>query len=44
MSTVDTPFSRHFYKFPPVRSLTELDSNLKACTDRIKQVIEGLSA
>ena len=28
----------------PPRPLAEIDSDLKACTDRIKQMIEGLSA
>ncbi|AZD35300.1 Type I restriction-modification system, DNA-methyltransferase subunit M [Pseudomonas chlororaphis subsp. aurantiaca] len=40
----EIPFNRHFYVFQPPRSLTEIDRELKACTDRIKQMIEGLSA
>ena len=40
----EIPFNRHFYVFQPPRSLTEIDRDLKACTDRIKQMIEGLSA
>jgi len=40
----EIPFNRHFYVFQPPRSLAEIDSDLKACTDRIKQMIEGLSA
>ena len=40
----EIPFNRHFYVFQPPRPLAEIDSELKACTDRIKQMIEGLSA
>lgn len=40
----EIPFNRHFYVFQPPRSLEEIDRDLKACTDRIKQMIEGLSA
>ncbi|EPM66077.1 Type I restriction-modification system, DNA-methyltransferase subunit M [Pseudomonas syringae pv. theae ICMP 3923] len=40
----EVPFNRHFYVFQPPRPLAEIDSDLKACTDRIKQMIEGLSA
>lgn len=40
----EIPFNRHFYVFQPPRSLKEIDRDLKACTDRIKQMIEGLSA
>ena len=40
----DIPFNRHFYVFQPPRPLAEIDRDLKACTDRIKQMIEGLSA
>lgn len=39
----EIPFNRHFYVFQPPRPLTEIDSDLKACTDRIKHMIEGLS-
>ncbi|PKL99029.1 MAG: restriction endonuclease subunit M [Gammaproteobacteria bacterium HGW-Gammaproteobacteria-9] len=39
----EIPFNRHFYVFQPPRPLAEIDSDLKACTDRIKQMIEGLS-
>ncbi len=39
----EIPFSRHFYVFQPPRPLAEIDRDLKACTDRIKQMIEGLS-
>ncbi|MBJ7374399.1 MAG: SAM-dependent DNA methyltransferase [Pseudomonas sp.] len=40
----EIPFNRHFYVFQPPRPLSEIDLDLKACTDRIKQMIEGLSA
>lgn len=40
----EIPFNRHFYVFQPPRPLAEIDLDLKACTDRIKQMIEGLSA
>ncbi len=40
----EIPFNRHFYVFKPPRLLDEIDSELKAVTDRIKQMIEGLSA
>ena len=40
----EIPFNRHFYVFEPPRPLEEIDRDLKACTDRIKQMIEELSA
>ena len=40
----EIPFNRHFYEFTPPRPLEEIDADLKLCTDRIKQMIEGLSA
>ena len=40
----EIPFNRHFYMFQPPRSLEEIDQDLKACTDRIKHMIENLSA
>jgi len=40
----EIPFNRHFYVFQPPRPLDEIDRDLKACTDRIKQMIEELSA
>ena len=40
----EIPFNRHFYVFQPPRPLVEIDRDLKACTNRIKQMIEGLSA
>jgi type I restriction enzyme M protein len=39
----EIPFNRHFYVFKPPRPLTEIDADLKVCTDRIKAMIEGLS-
>ena len=39
----EIPFNRHFYVFQPPRPLDEIDRDLKTCTDRIKQRIEGLS-
>ena len=40
----EIPFNRHFYVFQSPRPLADIDRDLKACTDRIKQMIEGLSA
>ncbi|MDT8397216.1 MAG: type I restriction-modification system subunit M N-terminal domain-containing protein [Pseudomonadales bacterium] len=40
----EIPFNRHFYVFKPPRPLEEIDTDLKQCTDRIKQMIEELSA
>ena len=40
----EIPFNRHFYVFEPPRPLEEIDRDLKECTDRIKQMIEELSA
>jgi type I restriction enzyme M protein len=40
----EIPFNRHFYEFKPPRPLEEIDADLKQCTDRIKQMIEELSA
>lgn len=40
----EIPFNRHFYVFEPPRDLSVIDTELKACTDRIKDMIEGLSA
>lgn len=37
-------FNRHFYVFEPPRALAEIDAELKACTDRILEMIQGLSA
>ncbi|MDN3517255.1 hypothetical protein QWY84_06530 [Aquisalimonas lutea] len=40
----EVPFNRKFYVFKPPRPLGEIDAELKKCTDRIKQMIEELSA
>ena len=40
----EIPFNRHFYQFTPPRPLEEIDADLKACTERIKHMIEELSA
>ena len=40
----EIPFNRHFYVFTPPRPLTEIDADLKLTTDRIKAMIEGLTA
>ena len=40
----EIPFNRHFYTFVAPRPLEEIDAELKACTNRIKAMIEELSA
>jgi type I restriction enzyme M protein len=40
----EIPFNRHFYVFELPRPLEAIDHDLKVCTDRIKQMIEELSA
>jgi type I restriction enzyme M protein len=40
----EIPFNRHFYVFEPPRPLHKIDADLKRSTDRIKQMIEELSA
>ena len=40
----EVPFNRHFYVFEPPRELAEIDTDLKKVTDRIKAMIEGLTA
>ena len=40
----EIPFNRHFYVFKPPRSLAEIDADLKRSTDRILEMIKGLSA
>lgn len=40
----EIPFNRHFYVFEPPRPLAEIDADLKVVTDRIKAMLEGLSA
>jgi type I restriction enzyme M protein len=40
----EIPFNRHFYVFQSPRPLEVIDAELKQVTDRIKSMIEGLSA
>jgi len=40
----EIPFNRHFYVFTPPRPLDEIDAELKQVTDRILEMIGGLSA
>ncbi|MDD2882939.1 MAG: class I SAM-dependent DNA methyltransferase [Rhodoferax sp.] len=40
----EIPFNRHFYVFKPPRALTEIDAELKGVTDRILNMINGLTA
>ncbi len=40
----EIPFNRHFYVFEPPRDLEAIDADLRACTERIKAMIEGLAA
>jgi type I restriction enzyme M protein len=40
----EIPFNRHFYVFEPPRSLDQIDADLLLVTDRIKVMIEGLTA
>jgi len=40
----EIPFNRHFYVFKPPRSLSEIDAELKQTTDKILEMIRGLSA
>lgn len=40
----EIPFNRHFYVFTPPRPLDAIDAELKYTTDRILQMIKGLSA
>jgi type I restriction enzyme M protein len=39
----EIPFNRHFYVFQPPRTLSAIDADLKAATDRILTMIGGLS-
>jgi type I restriction enzyme M protein len=39
----EIPFNRHFYVFQPPRPLSEIDADLKGCTDRILKMIGGLT-
>ena len=40
----EIPFNRHFYVFEPPRELTSIDADLKSYTDRIKGMIDGMTA
>ncbi len=40
----EIPFNRHFYVFQPPRPLEVIDAELRLVTDRIKAMLEGLSA
>jgi type I restriction enzyme M protein len=40
----EIPFNRQFYVFEPPRALEEIDADLRAVTDRIKAMIEGMAA
>lgn len=40
----EIPFNRHFYVFKPPRPLEEIDAELKLTTDRILEMIKGLTA
>ena len=40
----EIPFNRHFYVFEPPRTLEAIDIELKQTTDRILEMIKGLSA
>ena len=40
----EIPFNRHFYVYTPPRPLEDIDRDLKEVTDRIKAMIERLSA
>jgi type I restriction enzyme M protein len=39
----EIPFTRHFYVFKPPRTLSEIDAELKQTTDKILEMIRGLS-
>ena len=39
----EIPFNRHFYVFKPPRDLAEIDADLKGVTDRILEMIGGLT-
>lgn len=40
----EIPFNRYFYVFTPPRSLKDIDTELKQTTDKILEMIRGLSA
>ena len=39
----EIPFNRHFYVFKPPRALAEIDAELKTVTDKILEMIGGLT-
>ncbi len=39
----EIPFNRHFYVFQPPRTLSAIEADLKASTDRILILIGGLT-
>ena len=39
----EIPFNRHFYVFQPPRPLAAIDADLKVVTDKILQMLGGLS-
>ena len=39
----EIPFNRHFYVFQPPRPLSAINADLKASTDRILKMIEGMT-
>jgi type I restriction enzyme M protein len=39
----EIPFNRHFYVWQPPRPLAAIDAELKGVTERIVQMIQGLS-
>ena len=39
----EIPFNRHFYVFKPPRALAEIDAELKGVTDRIMDMLGGLT-
>ena len=39
----EIPFTRHFYKFVPPRSLEEIDADLKAVTSEILELLRGVT-
>ena len=40
----EIPFTRHFYVFEPPRALVAIDADLKASTDRMRAMLDGLAA
>lgn len=42
MTYPSVPFNRHFYVFKPPLPLAGIDAELKACTDRIRAMLDGI--